>query len=186
MATANVRSVMRVPGRLCINPTNIANDFPHGGTALGLTRDVEFRIGITTGIVTAEEWGNIPVEAIKTAEACVLACVLREWDDDAIGAMFVNTSISSAGDRSILSRVATDGVRAGALLSAKAAVVVFSPLAPDDHPMIIIRKGLPLVDETAMLQASLAEEFGIAVVWQGIPDSSERLYDIGKRGDLSL
>ena len=52
--------------------------------------------------------------------------------------------------------------------------------------MVIIRKAIPMVEEASMLQLSLAEEMGIGVVFQAIPDSSDRLYDIGRREDLTL
>ncbi len=36
MGTTDVSQVLRVPGRLCINPTNLATAWPHGGTGLGV------------------------------------------------------------------------------------------------------------------------------------------------------
>lgn len=188
MAQGSVRDILRVPGQLCLDPTDLSIDFPHGGTAIGIVRDIEFRYGIRTGLVTAEEWGSTPVETVFSGESAVLACVLREWDDDAINSIFLNTTVTTgfAERRSVISRAATDGKRAGALLSSKSSIVCFSPLALNDHPMLIVRKGIPLVDESAMLQASLAEEFGVAVVWQAIPDATFQVYDIGRRGDLVL
>ena len=64
MSTGSVRDVLRVPGKLVINPTDITAAFPHGGTELGLTRDSEMRFGIKTELVHAEEWGNQPVESV--------------------------------------------------------------------------------------------------------------------------
>ena len=78
MATARVRDILRIPGRLVINPTNLNSAFPHGGTELGLTRDAEMRFGITTSLVTAEEWGQAPVEAVYTGESAVFAAVWKE------------------------------------------------------------------------------------------------------------
>jgi hypothetical protein len=188
MAVADVGDVLKLPGRLCINPTDLSLDFPHGGTALGLTRAAEFRFGIQTSIVTAEEWGQQPVEAVYAGASAVFGCVLREWDNDAISAIFPNTGTGTiSGDSTILGRVDGVGVnRAGHLFSAQALVLLFSPRSVDRHPMVLVRKALPMPDETAMIQASLAQEFGIGVVFQAIPDSSDRTYDIGARGDLTL
>jgi len=190
MADASVADVMRIPGRLYAEPSDINADPPFGtGTALGLVRDAEFRLHVRTGIVTAEEWGSVAVEAVYAGESAVLACVLREWDDDAIGDIFPNISTSSfsTADKSILGRVSGAGVnRAGHLLSSQSIVLFFAPLAIDRHPCIIGRKAVPMVEESAMLSMSLAEEFGIGVVWNAIPDSSGRTYDIGKREDLTL
>jgi len=186
MATATVRDVLRIPGRLLINPTNLNSAFPHGGTELGLTRDAEMRLGINTSLVTAEEWGQAPVEAVYTGESAVFAAVLREWDNDAISNVFPNTGTgSTSGDRTILGR--TSGAnRAGYLLSNKAVVLLFSPKAVDRHPMVLVRKAVPLVEISSMLSLSLAEEFGIGVVFQALPNSAGQLYDIGKREDLTL
>lgn len=188
MATANIGDVLKLPGRLCANPTDLSLAFPHGGTALGLTRAAEFRFGIQTSLVTAEEWGQQPVEAVYTGDVAVFGCVLREWDDDAIGAVFPNTGTGDiSGNRTILGRVDGVGVnRAGYLFSSQSLVLLFSPRSVDRHPMVLIRKALPMPDETAMIQASLAQEFGIGVVFQAIPDATDRTYDIGKREDLTL
>tara|TARA_R100000963_G_C4642949_1_gene106666 strand:- start:1589 stop:2155 length:567 start_codon:yes stop_codon:yes gene_type:complete len=188
MSTAAVRDVLRIPGRLVINPTDITADFPHGGTEMGLTRDAEMRLGISTSLVTAEEWGQVPVEAVYAGESAVFAAVLREWDNDAISNIFPNTGTGTiSGDRTILGRSSGGSVnRAGYLLSNKSFILLFSPKAIDRHPMVIVRKAVPMVNETASLSLSLAEEFGIGVVFHAIPDSSGRLYDIGKREDLTL
>ena len=37
------RNVKRIPARLVKDPTNIAIDWPYGGTPLGVARDIEFR-----------------------------------------------------------------------------------------------------------------------------------------------
>jgi hypothetical protein len=52
--------------------------------------------------------------------------------------------------------------------------------------MVLVRKAIPMVEETAMLQLSLKQELGIGVLFQAIPDSTGRLYDVGRRGDLTL
>ena len=188
MSTGSVRDVLRVPGKLVINPTDITAAFPHGGTELGLTRDSEMRFGIKTELVHAEEWGNQPVESVYCGESAVFAAVLREWDNDALSNIFPNTGTGSvSGDKTILGRVDGVGVnRAGYLLSGKSFILLFSPKSVDRHPMVIIRKAIPMVEESSLLQLSLAEELGIAVVFQAIPDSSDRLYDVGKREDLTL
>ena len=195
---------MRIAGRLCVDPTDIGDtaEFPYGGTALGITRGAEFRFGIKSSIVTAEEWGGQAVESVYGGEVAVFAFVLREFDNDAISNIFPNTSAGSvSGDRVIEGAVSGAGVnRAGYLLSNKAVKLLFAPqvdkttttpgsstfIPYDEQPMVLIRKAIPMVEETAMLQLSLAQEIGIGVVFQAIPDANEKLYVVGKRGDISL
>jgi len=205
MSASDVRKILRIAGKLCINPTDISDtaQFPYGGTALGVTRAAEFRFGIKTALVTAEEWGQAPVESVYTGEVAVFAFVLREFDNDAIATLFPNTAVgATSGDRVIEGRVDGVGVnRAGYLLSDKAVSLLFAPqvdkttttpgsttfIPYDLQPMIYVRKAIPMVEEASMLQLSLAEEVGIGVVFQGIPDGGTgKVYEVGKRGDLTL
>ena len=50
-------------------------------------KDVVFKPGIRTKLVTAEEFGGAVVEGIYCGESCVLACFLRGFDDDALDAI---------------------------------------------------------------------------------------------------
>lgn len=188
MSSALVRKILHIPGRLCIDPTNLALAFPHGGTAIGLTRDAECRFGIKTSLVTAEEWGGAPIEGFYTGEVAVFAFVFRSLDNDGMAAIFPNTATGSAtGNIVIEGRTSGAGVdRAGTALSTKAVKLLFSPKAVDRQPMVLLRNAIPLVEETTMLQMSISEEVGIGVVFQALPDSSGKLYDVGERNDLTL
>ena len=66
MATAATRNILRIPGRLCVGPTDLTTAFPHGGTALGVTRALEFRFGYRTYNATAEEFGGVTTRAYYT------------------------------------------------------------------------------------------------------------------------
>lgn len=187
MATADLGKVIRgMTGRLCSGPTNLTLDFPHGGTALGEVRDMEFRWGIRTRLVTAEEYGGQVVEGIYAGETDVLACVLRTWDDDALAAVFPYSAAGNTGHRAIKADVKTDVVRAGSLATARAAKICFSPDSPDQHRFIVLHRAMPLVDESARLQLRLDEEIGIAVVFRGLPDASGLVSTVALRKDVTL
>jgi len=204
MSVADVRKIIRVAGRICINPTDISDSevFPFSGTALGITRDAELRFNVQTRLVKAEEFGSQVVEAVTAGESALFAFVLREFDNDALAAIFPNTATgTTTGNVTIEGRVSGVGVnRSGYLLSNKAVKLLFAPrventvptagsttnLPLDEQPMVLIRKAIPMIEETAMLQLSLKQELGIGVLFQAIPDSSGRLYDVGRRGDLTL
>ncbi len=186
MATRDVRNVLRVPGRLIMNPTDLSIDAPHGGTELGLVRDAEFRLGIKTSVVTAEEFGVQPIEYVYAGEAAVMAAVLREFDEDAIQAIFPDTAPGMCGPISTISYDVNDDPRAGRFLSAQSFSLLFSPRSLDRHPMILLYKVIPLVEESSLLNLSLSEELGIGVMFHCIPDASGRVYSIGHRGDLTL
>lgn len=183
MATADIKNIVRLRGRLVKDPTNLSTAFPHGGTALGLARDMVFRFGFKTTFVHAEEFGA-RVETIFAGETAVFAAVLREFDKDAVSAIFPNTGASGA---LIKGNASGSGInRAGTLLSSKSFKLLFSPTAVDHHQFVVIYKAVPMLEETAEFQMSLGDEVGIAVMFQAIPDSAGKLYQIGKKADISL
>lgn len=187
MSVAVTRKVLRIPGRLCADPSDLTAAFPHGGTALGITRDAEFRFGASKHVITAEEWGNIPCEVIVGGETAVMGCVLREFDNDMVKKVFLNPATgSSSGDQVINSKAPAATLKPGYRLSLKGFKLLFSPKSVDTHPHILMYNALPILDEAALVQASLAEELGIAVAFHAVPDSSGRVYAIGKREDLTL
>lgn len=187
MSTANSRNIIRVPGRLYADPTDLSIAAPYGGTALGIVRDSEFRFGIKTKLVTAEEWGGQTVEGIYGGETAIFVAVIRGYDDDMIRTVFMSTGLGESGNRRIRYEPGNTGNvnRPGTKLSDKAFKLLFAPKNPL-HPAIILYRALPAVDEAASLQLSLSEEFGIAVAFYAIPDDSKRVYNIGLIGDLVL
>lgn len=188
MATANPRNIRRTRGRIAWNPTDLTVAFPHGGTELGIVRNLIFRFGIATEEIRAEEWGNVPTEYVYAGSSAFLAAILREFDNDAIDAIFPDTPTGSAsGDESIRGAVSGSGVTlGGTLLSAQAGVLVVSPEAPQSQEFLLLYNAIPMPAEASELQISAGEEMGIAVVFRAVPDATHRMWHVGKRRDLSL
>ncbi len=174
-----------VSGRLCHSPTDLAAPFPHGGTALGVVRDVKFRLLGRTRPIRAEEWGGLAVDYLGTDQGAVLGFILRSWDNDALQAVFADTAAGGSGKRVVRGRATTEGCRAGGKLSARARKLLFSP--DDSHdPGFLVSKAIPLPEENAELRFLLPEEIGIPVLWHCIPDGSGNLYQLGRLEDLTL
>jgi hypothetical protein len=189
VAAPSAQNILRVSGTLVMNPTNLAIAPPHGGTILGLTRSMIFKPGIKTTQVTAEELGGTAVEAYYTGENVVFTAILREFDPDAINAIYPEASLASSGDP--LFQYQPDGAhqeRPGSRLSAKSFKLLFVPKAFDTHPYILIYKALPAVDETVEIMLAFNHEVSIPVMFFGIPDdaSSRKVYQMGRREDISL
>lgn len=183
MADRDLTKALRNRGRLCINPGNLAAEFPHGGTDLGLIRACSVRFGHTYTLIKAEEWGNEVVEGIDEGEAIALACLLRGADDNALNTVYPNTAVGATSKHRVIEGPGSN--RAGALLSARSVVLCFSPDDPN-HEMVLLYKALPMLDETAELALSTTDEFETAAVFTGIRDGSGRLYKVGRKVDLSL
>jgi len=186
VATPSASGILKIPGRICVNPTNLAGTYPFGGTALGTVRDVEFIPNVKTRPVVAEEWGGVPCEVVYAGEAAVLSIVFRTWDVDAIAALFLDTfSGATTARRVARGRATTDGVRAGALLSSKAAVVYYAPEA-DQHPGVLLYRAAPMLEPSQRVSFALTKETGIVAVWAALPDASGRTFAMGLRKDLNL
>jgi len=188
MAISNPRNIRRFRGRLVWNPTDLAATFPHGGTEIGVVRDLIFRFGIETEEIRAEEWGNVPTEYVYTGSSAFLAAILREFDNNALDAIFPDTPTGSAtGDQTIRGAVSGSGVTfGGTLLSTQSGILAVSPESPETQEFLILYNAIPMPDEASRLQISAGDELGIAVVFRAVTDSTDRLWNIGKRRDLSL
>jgi hypothetical protein len=155
--------------------------YPHGGTELGIARDMMFKPNIKTRKLIAEEFKS-PVEILWVGDEPVMAGVLRTWDNAMISTLFYGTQTSARGDVGIIDTV----TRPGYPMSRKGITLLFSPLAVDAHKHILIYNAVPVVEEAFEMRVSLAEELGIPFFFQGIPDAYGRTYAVDLRANLSL
>lgn len=186
MVAPNVRNILRIPGRLVKDPTDLTAAYPHGGTELGIVRDLRWSPGIKTERLSPEEF-KTPVAALITDEEPVMACTLRTWDNDLLAAIFPNIQTSQDGDVGLLGKVAgSSHNRPGYDLGNKGFKLLFSPQAVDHHPHLLFYRAVPLFDDTVDLQLSIAEEFGMSLMFVGMPDAQGRTYAKDLRDNLSL
>lgn len=187
MATANVRNILKIPGRLIKDPTNLAAASPYGGTELGLASSILFKPRAKHVPITAEEFGGAVAEVLYGGDSCLLAATLRGLDNDAASAVFVDTATGSpSGDTVPRSRAATDATRAGIKLSANSLTLLFAPKAPLRQPAILIRDAIPVITEETEIALSQGAEFSVPVLFYGIPDGSNRSWEIAKLKDITL
>lgn len=188
MATGHPRNYLQLSGRLVKDPTSLAAAFPHGGTALGDARLLRFELGPGYDAIRAEEFGGVAVEFLHRTPEAVLATVLREYDSDAIGAIFPQVATGATTGKAVISGKAFGAghVSPGALASARAFKLLVSPVDREFHPALVIYNAIPLIDVAAALQFELSQEFGLAVVFRAVPNSSGQLYSLGMMDDLVL
>lgn len=187
MAAASSASIIRVPGRLISNPTDLGAGPPYGGTYLGMSRDQEFIPRPILRPIRDEAWGSLR-DVIYCGESVIFRAVLRYPDTDAV---LVNApkaiSSGSSGVHWLFRPGGTTGnTRAGTSLGASSIKLMFAPRAPLAHQAIILYNAVPAIDEAARLQLSLGEEYGLACVYYGTPDASGRVYDTGLIANLVL
>lgn len=187
MSAASSGSIIRVPGRLIANPTDLGTAEPYGGTYLGTCRDQELVPDPILRPIWNQVWGSYS-DVIYGGERVLFKAVVRYMDADMIlTTMFSAFSPGSSGSGFRFRPGGTTGnTRAGTALSGSSLKLMFAARAATAHPSVILYNAVPAMDEAARLQFSLGEEFGIAVAFWGTPDSSGRVYAVATRNNLTL
>jgi hypothetical protein len=190
MSAPSPLQALRAPGRLVINPTTSppTDAFPHGGTAMGLVRDVKVRRKERRFAILAEEWGSSVAEELWQGGDYLLAFALRGLDDDALNVLFPGeTSLGSpSGVRGIGTPVS--GRREGSQLSASAVKLLFSPLDPTRHRAVYLRSAIPLLAEDLEVPLQRRDEALVAVAFRALRDGTTPASSIQVRllEDLTL
>jgi len=192
MAIGSVTNFIKISGRIAHTPTDFLAAFPHGGTAMGEIREGGLAFNPEFEALTAEEYGGTTVDFVQRGPSASFGAVLREFDADALAAIFPNIATGAASGRPIVrgrvfdTTTGSTPVQPGALASDRAVSLVVSPRATDEHPAIYIPNAIPLLDEAATMQINIGIEVGFAVLFHAIPNSDGRLYDIGLLEDLTV
>ena len=169
MSAATALQAMRVPGALAVGPTNLSTAFPHGGTALGLVRAVIVRRRELRFDVTAEEYGGAIVDTLYRGEEWSLVFELRGWDNDAISALFPNTTLPTvSGERTIQFPQTTK--IGGVLQGASAVKLIFTPEDQARHRAVYFRSAIPLLAEEVDMRHARAEEMTVAAGFRALRD----------------
>ena len=165
MASRDQTDVIRAPGRLYLN-----------GTELGIVRAIHLDLVQTQFRIHLEEYDETG-EVILGGQRYRLFTILRQWNDDALTAVFPNVE-GTTGKKGV---AYPGSIRAGRLASAHAGAgaLVYAPNDPVNHPRVVFRRALPLFDEEMRLYFSIARELGIPVMFEGIRDAGDKGYDIG-------
>jgi len=181
MATRDPLKALRVPGRVCINPTDnppgSSVPFPFGGIELGLVRDVVLRRRERRFSNTAEEFGGEPAEELYLGETWDLLFALRGFDNDAIQTLFPNTTAHAlSGQRGIV-HPGSNRREGSAWSTASAVRLLFAPDEPLSHPGVYFRSAIPLVAEELELPLSRNPDAGgellIAVAFRALRDQTQ-------------
>jgi len=121
VATPAVTQALRVPGKLSYGPSDLTSAYPHGGTGLGLVRDIRLtRDVVAERRIRATEYGGETVEALVPGQEWVISFLLRGFDNDAISTVFPNTFTGATDSLEGIREPGT--IRAGELLSDQAVV----------------------------------------------------------------
>ena len=186
MAIGSTTNIIRGPIQLCKAPTDLSLSFPHGGTALGLSnKDIVLVPTVARERIQAEEFGSEIVDEVYLGETWVLTGILREWDDDLISDIFLNTKVGSVTGKRVIEFPGTR--KAGRFRSQDAIKLCASPLRePTNNPMVIFYNAIPMIEETAAFNFQLKSNLEFGFVFLALRDTQGRSIQIGFKDDLSL
>lgn len=188
MAASDVGNIIRMRAYLVWNPTDLGASMPFGGTCLGTCRGIRFSPNPKYCEIWAEEWGTVSDVVYAGEGPCTLHTVVRHPDDDMLTTVLPKYVASgSSGIRWVFRPGGTtENLRPGSSLASRAGKLLVAPRAVNAHPMLILYNAIPEVAEDAELRFSLSEEYGLGVRFIGTPDSSGRVYNMGRRANLVL
>lgn len=186
MSAPNSRSIIRVPGRLCVSPTDLTTAFPHGGTAIGNVRDVTFERRVKSIPIHDESMGTHR-RNLYVGESPRLILFLRGFDSDAISSFLPNALAGTKTGENMPEFVPTDTTKnlAGYWLDDQAVKVYFSPDSKFHKPGILLYNASPSVEESDRVQFENSKNLETALVLLALPDTSGRTYRVGKAADLN-
>jgi hypothetical protein len=184
MATEDLGRLLRVPGKLVKDPSNLGTTFPYGGTQLGAVEDVVVRPRRSSLEITGEEFGPEVLDVLNLGEAWTLGCLLRGFDADALALAFLSTAAGTSGQKVVNY---PGSFRAGTLASASSCVLLFAPDDPLLHPAVLFRRALVRLDQSAALTKAIRDEGVLALIANAIrPADGDNAVSWGLLEDLSL
>lgn len=184
MSTGDLARIRHLEGQLCVNPSSLSSSFPHGGTAIGEYREMRFNPREQFEGIATEAYGGSLIAKPYVGCRPIVRAVLRDWDPDALGKMFPNTTLASTGERSIVFTAGESGKNRGGYLATPFSLC-FSPYDLENSQMLLLYRVIACPDDAADLQMALSDEAGLGVVFEALADSSKRLGMLGLRELLS-
>ena len=184
MATTNLAECLSAPGRICVNPTNLATAFPHGGTALGAVRAVKTRRIVTKVPIRDEAFGQEIRDFVWGGENYILAFILRQWDATGVATLFPNTATGTTSNR--VGIESPGSVRPGTLGSTFAVKLLFSPLDPERVPAVILYSAIPFTEDTTELDHAAQKRQEVACVVHAVRDTADKIWQAKFLKDITL
>ena len=177
--------MLRAPGRLVINPSNLELNYPHGGVEVGLTRLVVLQSMGAPYRVECEGLGGEASDVLEHASHFVFSCFLRGWDDSAVERFFANHF--AQGDTSGHAVMQEPGNRlGGASALGRALSLLYVPDDPIHNPSLMICRGVADWGEGAEIAFQRQAELGIPLTVECVRGATGKILEVGRLADLSL
>ncbi len=184
MAAGNVGDILRNPGRVVVNPTNLSNAYPYGGSEIGKTRGVVLQPLGSGFRIEAEGLGEA-TDVLESRIEYVVGFVLRGWDKSALQLLFSGGYAAGAvSQRPVWSE--PGNVTPGQSAYSRGVSLLFVPDDPVNVPALLVYHGVPGWPEGVEVALQRGEEFAFAVALDCLRDSNGNILAVGILADLSL
>ncbi len=187
MVAGNVSHIVRGPGRIVINPSTAfaTTAYPHGGTEIGLAKDVTMTpLGNSKGIWN-EAFGEF-TDILQATNHWEFECLLRGWDDDALTQLFPgNRAAGAVTQHGVFT---FPGTRSPGESSVDG-TDVFLAFVPDNlihSDGLVLYRGIPQWTPDTELAFQRGRDFEIPLTVIGLRNTSGNIGRIGRMPDLGL
>jgi len=185
MAAGSSARILKAPGRLVVDPTNLALNYPYGGTEVGKTRAAVLTSFGTSYRIECEGLGGEASDVLEAPARYVFSCFLRGWDDDAVKKFLADNYVQGATSGHSLLR--EPGIKVGGSSALSRAIKLL--YVPDDlahAPACLIYRGVPEWTDGADIAWQRGEELGIPLAVECVRGATGKIIEVGRLSDLSL
>lgn len=183
MAQSNLNALLRVPGRLCLAPTDMTQAFPFGGTDLGLVADVVVVPGQETSRLQEEGLGAVTTYRLKLGEAVKIRCAVRALEQGKGSSFFVAATGGTTGEETLVHNPVTN--MPGGIASTVS--IMFCPFDEVNQFFTWLPAAAPFADEAAEMAKAIRREGLMLAVFDATPRASDGLAAIqARKKDLVL
>lgn len=178
MSSLKVEDVLNIPGRIALSPTNLTTAYPHGGTDVGFTGDVEYAPNYTYRPFLMREGGQSAFDVVEIPQDGMLTFLARQWDPDIQARIYPTTSTQTDG-----SELATlPGGKKNRFIGANGIKVVYSPL-DSTKPGILFYRAVPTIMNLRLVFGRNVETVTLVSMYL-LKDASSRYSAIEKLENL--
>lgn len=180
MTAAAPGDILVIPGRLIINPTDLAlaNAPNFGGVEIGSASEIIWRRNQRQHPIIAEEHGGEEVDRLRVGQSPQLSMFLRGFDKDALAKVYQDVVVSTkTGQPQIDYPPASAGV--GTFASDLSVRLLYLADDREHVQSLLLFNAYPLIEEAADIDFSSQDtkEYGTPVIWYATRDSSQRVYE---------
>lgn len=174
--------VIRAPGRLVVNPTDLGVAYPFGGIEIGLTKSVVVQSLGSLFRVQNEGLGEA-TDVVEANNRWVVGLFVRGFDDDALTHLLADhADVGAVSGHTHL--IVPNRAQPGTSALPRAKKFLYYPEDPINVPSLLVYRGIPDLADNAEIAFQRGQEFGFPMAIECLRGDSGRILEIGRLADL--